>query len=135
MSDIFQYGVASGDPLCDRVILWTRVSREMQVQWEIAADPNFERVLFSGIKTAIPERDFTIHADPAPLEPVTVYYYRFHADGAWRGGAVVHKVIAGYTGTTPRHVYVCGRYRQSRDAHPEPHQGNWHAHSDRSIHT
>lgn len=81
MSTVFQYGVASGDPLCDRVILWTRVPREMRVQWEIAADPNFERVLFSGIKTAHAERDFTIHADPAPLEPATVYYYRFHADG------------------------------------------------------
>lgn len=81
MSEIFQYGVASGDPLHDRVMLWTRVPREMSVQWEVATDRDFKNILLSGTKTALAGGDFTVHADPSPLEPATVYYYRFHAGG------------------------------------------------------
>src|SRR5215212_2233618 len=46
----FGYGVASGDPLSDRVILWTRVnvSSPTQVQWEIATDSTFTNVVGSG---------------------------------------------------------------------------------------
>jgi len=81
MSNIFQYGVASGDPLTDRVILWTRVPREMDVTWEIAADRDFRSIVQRGTLTALAEHDFTIHADAAPLEAGTVYFYRFHAEG------------------------------------------------------
>ncbi len=81
MANIFQYGIASGDPLSDRVILWTRVPKEMQVKWELAANPDFTTIIQTGSETALADNDFTIHADPALLEPASVYYYRFHADG------------------------------------------------------
>ncbi len=38
MPSIFEFGVASGDPFQDRVILWTRVPHAMQVSWEVAQD-------------------------------------------------------------------------------------------------
>jgi alkaline phosphatase D len=49
--DRFGYGVASGDPLSDRVILWTRVnnlSAPAQVNWELASDAAFVNIVRSG---------------------------------------------------------------------------------------
>ena len=45
----FKHGVASGDPLKDRVILWTRITPEdtslrLEVVWEIATDDKFTQM-------------------------------------------------------------------------------------------
>lgn len=76
----FGYGVASGDPLSDRVILWTRVnqvSTATPVTWEVAADPGFANLVQSGTAVADPGTDFTVKVDAAGLQPTTTYYYRF----------------------------------------------------------
>jgi len=82
---VFQHGVASGDPLSDRVILWSRVSSRdaapVAVRWEIARDPNFRRIVNEGVITALPVRDFTVKVDAVGLEPGRTYYYRFNARG------------------------------------------------------
>lgn len=83
----FLHGVASGDPLADRVILWTRVTRETgtaegRVRWRIARDPEFERVVASGEAFAAASRDYTVKVDAVGLAPDTTYYYRFEALGA-----------------------------------------------------
>lgn len=84
----FRHGVASGDPLADRVILWTRVSPEasgllasIRVDWWIAQDPEAKRVVAGGFLHALPERDFTVKIDAAGLEPGRDYYYGFVVDG------------------------------------------------------
>lgn len=82
----FLHGVASGDPLADRVILWTRVTRgtgtaEGRVAWRIARDPDFERVVASGEAFARASRDYTVKVDAVGLAPDTTYYYRFEALG------------------------------------------------------
>lgn len=78
---LFQHGVASGDPLADRVILWTRVTPErpgrLPLVWEIAADAGFRRVLRSGVAITGPEQDYTAKVDAIGLAPDTVYHYRF----------------------------------------------------------
>nr|WP_316639756.1 alkaline phosphatase D family protein [uncultured Roseateles sp.] len=87
LNALFQHGVASGDPLSDRVILWTRVSptngRSVQlVDYVVAKDPGFASIVSSGrVKTNI-ERDFTVKIDVDRLSPNTSYYYRFAVDGA-----------------------------------------------------
>lgn len=80
----FLHGVASGDPLADRVILWTRVSpsganmpKQVTLQWEIASDAAFRRIVRSGKVSTGPERDFTAKVDAAGLKPGTRYHYRF----------------------------------------------------------
>lgn len=79
----FQHGVASGDPLADRVILWTRVTpgrvtREtIPVRWEVARDAAFADVVARGLARTNASRDFTVKVDPAGLAPATTYYYRF----------------------------------------------------------
>jgi alkaline phosphatase D len=82
---LFRHGVASGDPLTDRVILWTRVSPRrngpVAVRWEMAADPGFRRIVNQGVVTALPDRDHTVKVDAMGLEPGRTYYYRFDAGG------------------------------------------------------
>ncbi|HXV77743.1 MAG TPA: alkaline phosphatase D family protein [Candidatus Polarisedimenticolaceae bacterium] len=82
---VFLHGVASGDPLADRVILWTRVTAppgsSPAVAWELAADPAFRRVVTGGSVPTGDSRDFTVKIDAGPLDPATSYYYRFEALG------------------------------------------------------
>ena len=78
----FQHGVASGDPLADRVILWTRVTppeagARSIVQYEVAGDADFRQVVVRGVLRTDAARDHTVKVDAGPLRPGTTYYYRF----------------------------------------------------------
>ena len=76
----FGYGVASGDPLSDRVILWTRVNQvdaPTNVGWEIATDAAFATLVASGTAATSADQDFTVKVDATGLQPGTRYWYRF----------------------------------------------------------
>ncbi len=79
----FGYGVASGDPLSDRVIIWTRVnvSFATTVQWEVASDAAFANIVKSGTAPTDVGRDYTVKVDATGLNPATSYFYRFRHDG------------------------------------------------------
>src|SRR5690606_28886431 len=71
-SPLFVHGVASGDPLPDSVILWTRVtvddpSAAVEVTWRIATDPALEDEVASGTFTTDAGRDFTVKVDATGL--------------------------------------------------------------------
>jgi alkaline phosphatase D len=88
---LFSLGVASGDPLPDAVVLWTRLApeplapdgsggmpaRRVPVQWEVAHDESFRRVVRRGTAHALPERAHSVHVDVRGLEPDRWYSYRF----------------------------------------------------------
>lgn len=79
----FLHGVASGDPLQDKVILWTRLtpvdlSARLKVTWEIATDDQFKVNLKTGVVQATKTDDFTVKVDATGLQADTIYYYRFH---------------------------------------------------------
>ncbi len=82
---VFRHGIASGDPLTDRVILWTRLTapggRPVPVRWQIADDPRFARLVDQGMAMALPARDHTVKVEALGLEPARTYYYRFSALG------------------------------------------------------
>ena len=82
---VFRHGVASGDPLSDRVILWTRVTPKttgaQTASWVIARDPKLAQVVARGEAETGPARDFTVKVDATGLQPGTTYYYRFEAAG------------------------------------------------------
>jgi alkaline phosphatase D len=82
----FEHGVASGDPLADRVILWTRVTPEtdgpVSVRYLVARDPDFAQVLISDSVVTDATRDYTVKVDPAGLAAGTHYWYRFEAGDA-----------------------------------------------------
>ena len=81
----FLHGVASGDPLSNSVILWTRLSPDVStdnigdigVAWEISQDPNFQSLTHTGEIKTNASKDFTAKVDAQNLEPDTWYYYRF----------------------------------------------------------
>ena len=81
----FGLGVASGDPLPDGVILWTRLitgtRRPIEVQWQVARDARFRRVVRAGRTTARPELAHSVHVDVRGLAPGREYFYRFRALG------------------------------------------------------
>ena len=86
---LFRHGVASGDPLSDRVVLWTRVTTPatrsatgpVRVEWQVAADEQLTRIAARGSAEARPERDFTVKVDAGGLEPGRPYFYAFTAGG------------------------------------------------------
>lgn len=78
----FRYGVASGDPLPDRVLLWTYFTpdreAEYHVKWEVSTDSLFAQQVIRGDVTVQPrEQGGRILVDAAGLQPATTYYYRF----------------------------------------------------------
>jgi len=85
--DLFNHGVASGDPLTDGVILWTRVNLEasepVEVWWEMALDEAFLERTAQGTFTTNADRDFTVKVDASGLMWGRNYFYRFAAQGRW----------------------------------------------------
>lgn len=92
--DPFTLGVASGDPLPDSVLLWTRLAprpyepdsglprSRVEVSWELARDERFTRVVRRGSATAHPEFHHSVHVEVTGLDAGRVLYYRFRA-GEW----------------------------------------------------
>ncbi|CAM5579680.1 alkaline phosphatase D family protein [Streptomyces pharetrae] len=90
----FTLGVASGDPLPDAVVLWTRLApapyepdgglgqEQVSVNWEVALDDLFVIVVREGVALAHPEYAHSVHVDVQGLTPDTTYYYRFTV-GTW----------------------------------------------------
>ncbi len=90
---VFGFGVASGDPTADAIVLWTRVTPSpdalpgsgrgapVTVRWELAADKDFRRVVRSGSVVATAVRDHTVHVDVTGLPAYTRFFYRFQALG------------------------------------------------------
>lgn len=110
----FHHGVASGDPLPDGVLLWTRVTPipeaspgsgkgpDTEVSWQIAKDKGFTQVVGHGSTTARASADHTVKADVRGLIPATTYYFRFSVGDFAGDGTPVHSPV-GRTRTTPAH--------------------------------
>lgn len=92
--DPFTLGVASGDPAADGMVLWTRLAPEpftptggmtaarVPVRWELAADPDFRRIVRHGTAVADPAWGHSVHVEVSGLAPARPYWYRFIAGGA-----------------------------------------------------
>ncbi|MEW6168027.1 MAG: alkaline phosphatase D family protein [Pseudomonadota bacterium] len=83
----FRHGVASGDPLPDRVILWTRVTPQIEgpvrLRCRVAADPQMREVLIDEWSFTDAASDYTVKLDAAGLAPGRSYYYQFESTGAY----------------------------------------------------
>ncbi len=89
---LFALGVASGEPLHDSVVLWTRLAPEpldgggmgpapVPVRWEIAEDETMRRLVRHGTAIARAEWAHSVHVEAQGLAPGRVYWYRFSARG------------------------------------------------------
>lgn len=83
--NIFSHGIASGDPLENSVILWTRVSPgatgPVEVWFEIALDEAFEKRYDAGFITTDEFADYTAKIDASELPAGKTFYYRFFCMG------------------------------------------------------
>ena len=80
----FYHGVASGDPLQDKVIIWTRVTTDttvVAVKWRVALDTNMSVVVSQGSLNTDASKDYTVKVDVTNLQPNTYYYYEFETQG------------------------------------------------------
>ncbi len=90
----FSHGVASGDPAAGGVVIWTRVTptaeatpgsrvgpKRMDVEWQVAADPQFRKVVEKGTAESLRRNDHTVKVDVTSLAPATTYFYRFRYAG------------------------------------------------------
>jgi alkaline phosphatase D len=78
----FNYGVASGDPLADRVMLWTHAKYDkaedaVALKWEVATDNAFTTIVQTGTVSATADKGFTAKVDVGGLNANTQYFYRF----------------------------------------------------------
>ncbi|MDY8138447.1 alkaline phosphatase D family protein [Aquimarina sp. 2201CG5-10] len=92
----FYHGVASGDPLEDAVIIWTRVTTNdlsVDVNWKVATDQEMTQIIREGQVVTNQSKDYTVKIDVDGLNPFTTYYYQFEALGATS--------LVGKTRTTP----------------------------------
>jgi len=82
----FQHGVASGDPMSDRVVLWTRVTPAapgpVTVDCVVASDSSMASVVTVTSTATDATRDYTVNVDVGGLQPNSTYYYRFAIAGA-----------------------------------------------------
>lgn len=86
----FDHGVASGDPLQDRVILWTRITPaeattgEIAYRWwltPVTRNWRTRKLAKSGQGTTSAARDFTVKVDVTGLKPGVDYDFWFEANG------------------------------------------------------
>lgn len=88
-ADPFRLGIASGDPLPDSVVLWTRLApwplvpgggmpnREVAVQWQVASDERMRQVVRQGTALASLRLAHSVHVEVDGLQPGREYFYAF----------------------------------------------------------
>lgn len=110
----FNHGIASGDPLADRVMIWTRITPEtdgeLSVNWEVASDESFGSIVNSGTAKTSLSQDYTIKVDADGLEAGTVYFYRFNANGTTSAVGTTKTLPSGETNQAKLAVVSCSNY-------------------------
>ncbi len=111
----FTLGVASGYPEPNAVVLWTRLAPEplvpgggmpsapIAVDWEVASDERFAKIVRSGTAYATPDWAHSVHVEATGLEPARDYWYRFTSGGA--------RSATGRTRTAPAAGAPLARFR------------------------
>ena len=141
----FSLGVASGDPLPDGFVLWTRLAPEplspdparpggmnggpVPVAYEIAADPAMQNVLRRGTALAEPDLAWSVHVEVSGLTPARPYWYRFAAGSAQSPvgramtaplpGAALERLKFGFVSCSNYELGYFSAYRHLADEAPD----------------
>ena len=114
----FSHGVASGDPLQNRVMLWTRVIpgdlllRRIKVIWEVSTNDQFTKVVEKGQAFADPASDFTVKVDAQGLKPDHKYFYRFLAEHVYSCVGVTKTLPEGHIDQFRIGIASCSNFPQ-----------------------
>jgi alkaline phosphatase D len=114
----FAFGVASGDPLADSVILWTHAkvassTADVSLSWEVATDANFTGIVRSGTLLATEASSFTAKVDVKGLSAGSTYFYRFKdAAGAVSTVGTTRTLPVGSVASVKFAVFSCALYSE-----------------------
>lgn len=86
----FSLGVASGDPLPDGIVIWTRLApdplngggmknEDIEVKWRVTTDEKMHNTIRQGSYFARSELAHSVHVEVDGLQPNRVYWYQFHS--------------------------------------------------------
>ena len=110
----FNHGVASGDPLADRVVIWTRVSPEragpVPVRWIVARNRELSDVVKTGVVETNEARDYTVKADVTGLRAGAPYFYGFRAGAAQSAVGKTRTLPRGRASEAKLAVVSCASY-------------------------
>ncbi|MGJ7489614.1 alkaline phosphatase D family protein [Variovorax sp. ZT4R33] len=114
----FAFGVASGDPLTDRVILWTHAkvpasTADVVLTWDVANDAAFASIVRSGTVAATEAASFTAKVDVTGLAAGASYFYRFRdATGATSTVGTTRTLPAADVASVKFAVFSCALYSE-----------------------
>lgn len=131
-SDPFTLGVASGDPLADRVILWTRLTldpirvdtmpvSEIPVIWEVAEEAAFRRIVASGWVSAKADLGHSVHVDVTGLAPDHWYFYRMRVGDQWTSPVGRTRTLPPAASSPQRFRVALGSCQNYRDGYYNAH--------------
>lgn len=110
----FAWGVASGDPLADKVIIWTRVApslgAKVAVLWDVALDTSFKKIVRRGLAIASASSDHTVKVDVENLPANTPLYYRFTAASQTSPVGRTRTLPVGDVAEVKLAVFSCANY-------------------------
>jgi alkaline phosphatase D len=112
----FLHGVASGDPLGDRVVIWTRATpageaiASVPLRWVVAHDGSLRDVAAEGEISADAANDFCAKVDVTGLEPGRVYFYGFFAGDAVSPVGRARTLPEGSVDRLKLAVFSCSNY-------------------------
>ncbi len=104
----FYHGVASGDAKSDKIILWTKITSDINldsviVKWYISEDNNFNIIQNSGVFVTNASVNYTVKIDADKLKANTKYFYYFEA--------LCAKSLIGKTQTIPKENFLDGEVK------------------------
>lgn len=115
----FDHGVASGDPLADRVILWTRATPQQEdigddttfwIDLEVARDAAFTNIVRQESVPTSKAQDFTIKIDLQDLEAGSIYYYRFKSEETTSVVGKTKTLPIGDVRSVKMAIFTCANY-------------------------
>jgi alkaline phosphatase D len=136
----FNYGVASGDPLADRIILWTHAKYQSSTEpvalsYQVSNDAAFTSIVTSGVLTASADTGYTAKVDATGLSAGKTYFYRFFSGRSISPVGQTRTLPAANTTEVTFSVFSCADYplgffnayaeAAKRDSHFAIHLGDY----------
>lgn len=112
---VFNFGVSSGDPLADRVILWTHaqvpgLSEDVALTYEVSTDATFATLVSSGSTKATAATGHTAKADATGLAAGKDYFFRFRSGDTISPVGRTRTLPAAGVSNVSMAVFSCSNY-------------------------
>ena len=114
----FKYGVASGDPLTDRVMLWAHAkiadsTAVVGLTWQVATDAAFASIVKSGRVETSDATSFTAKVDVTGLTAGATYFYRFLDEAGTSSTVGTTRTLPAANASTVKFaVFSCALYSE-----------------------